>query len=237
MKMRITVLAILGVIAAHVAGATPSSPAWASWESGQIFVTEWFDGITVTLDVDSSDSIENVRQKIQEKTSIDPRDMCLAVGGVLLQDGRTLNDYNVQPEDVVQLVTLPVIAAWSVAFEEPFLGATISNLPILFPGAARTPILTHAAVVSGTLPEGVTIDEATGQIEGPFTQVGFFDVTIRVNTLCGSADLMWSGDVRSHLPDTGHNETALFGGVAIAFLLAAVGSALVVSRRRRARTN
>jgi hypothetical protein len=82
MKMRIAVLAILGVIAAHVAGATPSSPAWASWESGQIFVTEWFDGITVTLDVDSSDSIENVRQKIQEKTSIDPRDMCLAVGGV-----------------------------------------------------------------------------------------------------------------------------------------------------------
>lgn len=91
--------------------------------------------------------------------------------------------------------------------------------------------------MSGTLPEGVTIDEATGQIEGTFTQVGLFDVTIRVNTLCGSADLRWIGDVRSHLADTGHNESALFGGVAIGSLLAMVGSTLVVIRRRRARTN
>jgi hypothetical protein len=237
MTKRSVVRAIVVVIAAFMAGSTSVAPASASWEAGQIFVTEWFNGVTLTLDVDSSDSIENVRQKIQEKTSIDPRNMCLAVGGRLLQDGRTLNDYSVQPEDVVQLVVLPVIAAWSVTPAEPFLGATMRNVPVLFPGAARTPSLTHAAVVSGTLPEGVKIDEATGQIEGLFTQVGPFDVTIRVDTFCGSADLRWSGDVRGQLPDTGRGDATLAVSAGIGALTLLTGIALIAIRSRRTGAN
>ncbi len=81
-----------------------SAPAFAQYQSGiQIFVTRTA-APTFTLDVDFSDSIENVKQKVQDNTGIQPNLQRLYFAGSLLQDGRTLADYNIQHGSTINLV-------------------------------------------------------------------------------------------------------------------------------------
>jgi len=233
MRKRTVVRGVLGVTVALVALTTSVAPVFA-WVggAGQLNVTQTWDGAHVpTLDVEGSDSIENVKQKIQDRTGMNPADMCLTFGVgfdlMLLQDGHQISDYpDIYPGDLIELWRLPVVAAWSITPDDHIVGNAVHNVPV-----TSSPEATHFAVVDGALPAGVTLDENTGIVDGRFTSPDPFDVTIRVTTLCGDADLTWASSGATALPDTGVDiRSGIAAGVG-ALAASGIGAALLFGRR------
>lgn len=96
MKRRFLALVLAGCLAAVL-----STAAWATLPTGFCLNVELPSGETIALDVESGDSIDNVKQKVQNAAGVSATEQYLYYGGKFLNNGRTLADYNIQKESTL----------------------------------------------------------------------------------------------------------------------------------------
>lgn len=59
---------------------------------------------TITLDVEISDKIDNIKQKIYDKEGINADEQILVYASKLIEDHKTLSDYNIQKDSTLNLM-------------------------------------------------------------------------------------------------------------------------------------
>ena len=96
MKRRFLALVLAGCLAAVL-----STAAWAMSPTGFYLNVELPSGETIALDAESGDSIDNVKQKVQNASGVSVTEQYLYYGGKFLNNGRTLADYNIQKESTL----------------------------------------------------------------------------------------------------------------------------------------
>lgn len=121
MKRRFLALVLAGCLAAVL-----STAAWAMSPTGFCLNVELPSGETIALDVESGDSIDNIKGKLETKTKIAAGEQHLYYGGKLLVDGRTLANYNIQKGSTLLLTTkIKGTPAGEKLTEENMSGSTI----------------------------------------------------------------------------------------------------------------
>lgn len=121
MKRRFLALVLAGCLAAVL-----STAAWATSPTGFYLNVELPGGETIALDVESGDSIDNIKGKLETKTKIAAGEQHLYYGGNLLVDGRTLANYNIQKGSTLLLTTkIKGTPAGEKLTEENMSGSTI----------------------------------------------------------------------------------------------------------------
>ena len=93
-------------------------------DGGQIYV-KTLTGKTITLEGEPSDSVENLKAKIQDKEGIPPDQQLLMFAGKQLKDGRTLRDYNITEQSILRLFP-PRHGSFTLIFVKLLTGGCIT---------------------------------------------------------------------------------------------------------------
>lgn len=94
-------------------------------EKMQIHIKETLQGLTFTVDVDSSDTIDNIKDKIENNDGFPKGRQCLIFANEQLEGKRTLAEYNICKESTLLLVLHPIPGLMRISVKTQ-LGTTIA---------------------------------------------------------------------------------------------------------------